>query len=823
MLDTLLQDLRYAARSLRKSPGFTAVAVLTIGLGIGANTAIFSVLQAVLLRPLPYTESDKLVYVRGELRNRDVFNWPISQRILLDMRERSTLVESLAGIITGSNTLIGGEGDPVQVGFAAITPNLFSVLGVRPEIGRDFTAEDAAPLGDDTDPDTVPPAAIILSHHLWENRFGSDPEVIGRSAQLGGGTVEIVGVMPQDFKLFLPPDSMFSHDIEVWLAQRFDLVNADRRQATFEVIGRLAGTTTVAQAQAEMDAVVAFIHEISESSRVAGYNLRVVPMQQDITAQVRPIVLALVGAVGFVLLIACANVSNLLVVRASARGGEIAVRSALGASRTRLMRQLLTESSALALLGAGVGLLLARVGIDGLMALGPPEFPRMETVSIDATALLFTLVVSLLAAVVFGTLPALQASRGTLAEILKDRGRSSALAGTGMIFRNGIVVVEVALSVVLLIGAGLMLRSFVQLQRADPGFDSENALTFELQLMGSQYGRQRRITFVAELRERLAGLPGVEAVSAANALPLHGATALGRYGTEEALDDDALYGQADYRYVQLDYFATMGTRLFAGRVFNEADFAGEGASVVVVDKLVAERLWPGESAVGKTLIIRMGPEPERMEVIGVVEHQRAESPAIDSKETVIFNARRVEDPNTLQWIVRTGIDAAGLAGPVRAEVAAMDKSLPVSNLRTMADAVDEAMAPTRFGLVAIAVFASLALALALVGLYSVLAFVVRQRTAEIGLRMAFGAQPRSILSLVVRQAMVPTVAGIAAGVLGAFWLTRFMSSLLVGVEPTDPATFVATSVVFVGVAILASLVPALRAMRVDPAEALRKE
>ena len=821
MLGALVQDLRYAARSLRKSPGFTAVAVLTVGLGIGANTAIFSVLQAVLLRPLPYTESDRLVYVRGELRNRDVYNWPISQRILLDMRERSTLMESLAGVVTSSNTLIGGEGDPVQVGFAAITPNLFSVLGARPAIGRDFAAEDAAPLGDDTDPDTIPPAAIILSHRLWQNRFGSDPEIIGRSVQLGGGAVEIVGVMPPDFKLFLPPDSMFSPEIDVWFAPRFDLVNADRRQATFEVIGRLAGEATVAQAQAEMGAVVAFLHEISESSRGAGYNLRVVPMQREITAQVRPIVLALVGAVGFVLLIACANVSNLLLVRASARGGEIAIRSALGGSRARLIRQLLTESIALASLGAVVGLLLARVGIDGLMALGPPEFPRMETVGIDATVLLFTLATSLVAAVVFGTLPALQASRERLAEVLKDRGRGSLLAGLGVL-RNGIIVVEVALSVVLLIGAGLMLRSFVELQRAEPGFETEGAVTFELQLTGSQYGRDQRVVFVDELRQRLEGLPGVEAVSAANALPLHGAAALGRYGTEEALDDDALYGQADYRYVHLDYFRAMGTRLLEGRVFDAADFAGDGASVVLVDEFVAGRLWPGESAVGKTLVIRMGPDPERMEVIGVVEHQRSESPAIDSKEAVTFNARRVGDPNTLQWIVRTRGDAASLAGPVRAEVAAMDESLPVSKLRTMADAVGEAMAPTRFALVAIAVFASLALALALVGLYSVLAYVVRQRTAEIGLRMAFGAQSGSILSLVVRQAMVPTVAGIAFGLLVAFWLTSLGASLLVQVSPTDPATFVATSVVFVATAILASLVPALRAMRVDPAQALRE-
>ena len=822
MLDTLLQDLRYAARSLRKSPGFAAVAVLTIGVGIGANTAIFSVVQAVLLRPLPYTEPDRLVFVRGELRNRDVFNWPISPRILLDMREHSTLIESFAAVASGRSTLIGGEGDPVQLEFARITPNFFSVLGVRPELGRDFTDEDAAPLADDTDPDTVPPAVVILSHSLWQSRFGGDPEVVGRSAQLGGGDVEIIGVMPRDFRLLLSADTRFSTAVDMWLAPRFDLVNADRRSAAFEVVGRLAVGTTVAQAQAEMDAVVAFVHEINEASRGAGYNLRVAPMQQDVTAQVRPVVLALSGAVGFLLLIACANVSNLLMVRASARGGEIAVRSALGGSRSRLVRQLLTESVLLASLGAGVGLLLALGGIDALIALGPPEFPGMDAVGIDATVLVFTLMTSIAAALVFGTLPALQASRERIAEVLKDRGRSSALAGRG-VFRNAIIVVEVALSVVLLIGAGLMVRSFVELQRAEPGFDTENALTFELQLTGDGYGQDRRIAFVNELRERLGGLPGVEAVSAANALPLHGPTALGRYGTEEALNDDALYGQSDYRYEHLDYFRAMGTRLLAGRVFDEADFAGDGAPVVLVDELLAARLWPEESAVGKTLVIRRGPEPERVEVIGVVEHQRSASPAIDSKETVHFNARQVGDPRTLQWIVRARSSPASLGEQVRAQVAAMDPSLPVSKLRTMAAAVDEAMAPTRFALVAITVFASLAMALASVGLYSVLAYVVRQRTGEIGLRVAFGARSGSILALVVRQAMGPTLVGIAAGVLGAFWLTQFMAGMLIAVTPTDPLTFAVTAVVFLAVAMLASLIPAIRAIRVDPADALKTD
>lgn len=822
MSDSLLQDLRYAFRTLRRSPGFAAIAILTIAMGIGANTAIFSVVQAVLLRPLPYADPAALVYVRGALSNRAVFNWPISPRILLDMRERSSLVGSFGGLNSGRGTLIDREGRPTQIEFGRITPNLFSLLGVRPALGRDFTAEDATPIAADADPNSQPTAAVMLSDRIWRTRFGADPEIVGSFIDFLGGELEVIGVMPPGFEILIPADSRFSTNLDAWLTPRLDLVNADRRGAMFEVIARMRPGVTGAQVQGEMDAVVAFIHEINEASRGAGYDLRVTPMQTDITAEIRPLVLALLGAVGFVMLIACANVSNLLMVRASTRAGEIAIRSAVGGSRGRLFRQLLTESLMLAASGAVVGVLLARMGIRWLLALGPPEFPRMESVGIDATVLLFTLALSLVAAVVFGTVPALHASRAEIADVLKYRGRSAALAGRAL-FRNGVLVTEVALSLVLLIGAGLMIRSFVGLQRAEPGFETNRALTFELQLQGPDYPQGRRIAFVDELRERLTALPGVEAVTAGIALPLHGAGALGRYGTEKALEDDALYGQANYRTVYLDYFRTLGTPLLEGRVFEPADFGGEGAQVVVVDEILARRTWANDSAVGKTLVIRRGPEPELMEVIGVVRHQRSQSPALDSKETVYFNARNDGDPRTQQWFLRTGVDPASLGDQVRAAVAAIDPALPVSNLRTMQSVVNEVMSPTRFALVLIAVFAALAAVLASIGLYSVLAYVVRQRTAEIGLRMVFGARPGDVLSLLLHQAMVPTFAGIALGLVAAFWLTRFMSSLLVEVAPTDPATFVTVALLFIGIAALASAVPVRRATRIDPIESLRGE
>jgi len=825
MIDAILQDLRYALRTLGKARAFSVVAVLTLGLGIGANTAIFSVVNAVLLRPLPFDQADQLVFVRGELRARDVFNWPISPRILLDMRERATLIDSFAGIATASGTMVAGEGEPVQLQQGLVTPNLFGVLHVAPVRGRDFTDDDAAPIPDGTDPTNVPPSAAILSHRLWQTRFSGDPAIVGRTIEFNGNDVEVIGIMPAGFKLLLAPDAYASADVDVWLAPRLDLVNFDRRQAMFDVVGRLADGVTVAQAQSEMDALAEWEREINEASAGAGYGLRVVPMQREITANVQPVVLALLGAVGFVLLIACANVSNLLLVRASARDGEIAVRAALGGSRARLMRQFLTESVVLAALGAVVGLVVARLGINGLLALGPQDFPRLEGVGIDGVVLAVTATVSLAAALVFGSVPALQASRVHISDVLKDRGRSATLSGKSL-FRNGIVVVEVAMSVVLLIGAGLMLRSFVALQRAEPGFVAQGALTFELQLVGAEYGRERRVAFVQELRQRLGGLPGVEVVSAGLRLPLQGAGQRGRYGTEAALEDDALYGQADYRIVQLDYFRAMGTRLLAGRAFEPEDFAGDGAKVVVVDELVAARLWPGESAVGKTLIIRRGPDPEPMRIIGVVEHERSESLSVDSKETVYFGARDYGDPRTMQWVVRTrgGDDAsAALAEPVRAEIAAMDASLPVTGLRTMTDVADQAMAPTRFAMLLIGVFAGFALLLATVGLYSVLAHVVRQRTGEIGLRMALGARPGSILGLVVRQGLGPSLTGIGVGVLAALWLTRFMSRLLVDVAPTDAATFAGTAVLFLAIAVLASLLPAWRATRVDPVQALSSE
>ncbi len=556
----------------------------------------------------------------------------------------------------------------------------------------------------------------------------------------------------------------------------------------------------------------------------SGFEIEIVPMRADLTEAVRPVMLALLGAVGFVLLIACANVSNLLLVRAATREREIAVRAALGGSRGRILRQLLVESVMLSLAGGVLGLALAQGGIELLLSLRPADVPRIGDVSIDLAVLGFTLLAAMAAAVLFGIVPALKASRPELVASLKERGGGSGVERQRT-FRNGLVIGEVALSVVLLIGAGLLIRSFVALQRVEPGFESENVLTFNVPLPFARYTTpEQRSTFSLQLKERLEALPGVRSAGAGFPVPLAtNAPFSGRYGTEEALADESFFRQADYRAVLPGYFETLGTRLLAGRTFTTADVV-DSAAVVLVDELLAERTWPGEAAVGQRFLVRVtSTEPQWVEVIGVVEHQRATDLARDGREAVYFHDGFMGGFANFTWAVKSEVPPEGLVSQVRAAVAELDPAVPVADVATMEAHVVEAMAPTRFALALIGVFGTLALALAAVGLYGVLAYVVRQRTREIGVRVAFGAERGDILKLVVGQGMLLTLGGLAAGLVAAFWLTRFMSGLLVDVAPTDPITFAGTALVFAGVAALAAGLPALAATRVDPAVALREE
>jgi putative ABC transport system permease protein len=822
-MDSLIKDVRYAARSLRKNPGFAIVATLTIALGIGANTAIFSVVRAVLLQPLPYDDPQELVLLWGEMRTRGVTHFPMSPPDFAAYRDGADALEGLAAVFTFSAPLTG-EGDPVQVEVAQVTPNFFSLLGIEPSLGRGFIEEDGAP----NPPGTLPgqpgtqPAIAVLSHSLWQQRFGGSPDVLGRTIEISGATSEIVGVMPAAFELLMPPTAALSSNVDLWIAARIDFENAPSNNAFLRPVGRLRDGATIEQLQPQIDRIDAALVAEDQIKATAGHAARVESLQEDLTAHVRPVLMSLVGAVVFVLLIACANVSNLLLVRASSRDRELAVRAALGGSRSRLIRQLLVESALLAAGGGILGVALAAGGVPLLLALQPENLPRVDDVRIDGLVLLFTVVAAAGAAMLFGLLPALQGSRPELADVLKERGAAGASAGRKIV-RNGVVIAEVALSLVLLIGAGLMVRSFIELNNAQPGFDPDGVVTFSASPAFARYpDAADRSGFAAELQRRLEGLPGVEHVALTFPLPLSGNLFNGRYGPEEALTDPEAFRQATYRSVTPGYFEAMGTTLVAGRTFTDADDA-DSTSVVVIDDKLAGILWPDESAVGRRFLVRVvTPEPEWVEVIGVVAHERAVDLAADGPETVYFTNRFTGSFGGT-WVVRATNDPMELVTAMRAEVSELDAGVPLADVELMRTHVDRAMGATRFALTLIGLFGLTALLLAAVGLYGVLSFVVRQRTAEIGVRMAFGAEPDSILRLVVGQGLALSGGGVALGLLVAFPAMGVMESLLVGVTPTDPLTYGGISALFIAVATIACYLPARRATRVDPVAALREE
>ncbi len=818
----LLRDLRYAIRSLLRQPAFTAIAVGTIALGIGANTAIFSVVQAVLLRPLPYEDAEQLVVIWANLTNRNQPKFPLSPPDLRDFQEQATLYQDLGGVITFTQTLTGGDADPEVIDVAGTTANFFDVLGVRPLLGRGFEPSDAEPIAPNTDAASIPAASVILSYELWQRRFGGENQIIGRSVEVNNNAALIVGVMPPGAQLHFGTGNL-TQRVDMWTAPRIDVAAwPARRNVVWAVVGRLKAGVSVAQAQAEMDGFTARFREESNLRETAGWRADVHGMLDELTAEIRPVILALFGAVVFVLLIACANVSNLFLVRATSREREFAIRTALGGSRVHVMRQLLIESGVLALAGGGLGLLLAVAGNRLLLAMRPANLPRMETVSIDLSVLAFTVVASLAAALLFGLFPAIQVSQPHLTDSLKDRGRSFSLSRQRLL-RSGIIVTEVALSFVLLIGAGLMIRSFMALQRVDPGYDPDNVLTFNISLPGSRYPDPQKVIFFDTFDERLRSLPGVTHVSAASTVPLQNNRFTGRYGPLEALTDESLYGQAAYRAIRPGYFETMRTNLIEGRLFSPADFAN-GTPVVVVDEVLAGLIAPGESAVRKRLLIRITTlDPQEVEVIGVVEHQRGPSLARDGTEGIYVTNLYAGTLGNMAYIVRTATDPEGLVRQVRRELDALDPRLPMSDVRSMEARVDEAMTETRFALALIGAFGVMALALASIGIYGVLSHTVRQRVGEIGVRMALGAQAGNILKLVLRQGITLTGIGLVAGLIGSLWATRLMQSLLVGVPATDMATYAVMAAVFIVVAIIASWAPARRATRIDPVVALRED
>ncbi|HEV3038301.1 MAG TPA: ABC transporter permease [Candidatus Angelobacter sp.] len=832
-----LRDLVFASRVLRKSPVFTLTAALTIALGVGASTAIFSVTNAVLLQPLPFKDPGRLVIVASDLRKRNVRDFPLSDSNYIDLREGSRKAfQDMAGVFTFPNLLPMADGTPEQVQVAVVTTNFFRLMGNGVFRGRDFTDDDGLP---QPQPPAVAgaaqpvapaapapprlPAMAILSYEYFQRRFGGDTSIFGRPMVTSGPfTPVVIGVLPPNFHLYFPPSANTEAAPDIWIANRLAYDTANRNQVSIQAVARLKEGVSLETAQTAADAVAAEGRKNFPIENTAGYYLRVEPMQQHMTAEVRPAIWSLMGAVIFLLLIACSNVANLLLVRASLRERELAVRAALGGSRWRLVRQILMEALLVAGLGGLAGLGLAWLGIHELRVIAPANLPRLESIRIDVWVLSFTVVASFASAVIFGIMPAWRTSRPDLMNALRG-SRSPALAG-GRLLRNLVVVFEVALSFVLLIGSGLMVRSFMELQRINPGFDPRGLLTF--QILGNFGNKQeQRAVVVRQIQEQLRAISGVQSVTASFPFPLAGGFSPIRWGTEEALTDNTKFKAVDFQIVLPGYFETMRTPLLAGRTFTEGDNApGPGHNVVVIDQFLADKAFPRQSAIGKRILIRVRtPEPEWVEVIGVVAHQRDVSLIEPGREQVYFTDAFLNSGAVAQWAVRSANDSAVYGAEVRAVIKRLDPKFLVARMEPVDTLVREAQAGTRFSLLLIGIFAVIAALLAGVGLYGVLSTAVRQRTAEIGLRMALGAGPGKIFKLIVGHGMFLSIIGIALGLAVAYALTRVMTSMLVGVKATDAATFITTAIAFLLIATMASWLPARRAAGLDPTVALREE
>ncbi|MBV9499760.1 MAG: ABC transporter permease [Acidobacteriaceae bacterium] len=824
-----LNDLKYAWRRLRSSPVFTIAAVVTIALGIGATTAIFSVTNAVLLRSLNYRDSNRLVVAIGEMRKRNVTDWPFSNADFFDLRNGTRpAFEDMAAVATGRGILPRADGSLEQVRFAQVTPDFFRLMGAHIAIGRDFNKEDGQPqplVPTVATPAATPqhlPTIAILSYEYWQRRYGGSRDILGHTLTPGrAGAIQIVGVLAPRFELLLPPHLNQELNPDVWTAGRLTYDNANRNTVGLWPIGRLREGATLDRAQSEADAVAAEIRKDFSIHRTSGFNIRLEPMRRYLVAAVRPVILALMGGVIFLLLIACANVANLLLVRASLRERELAVRTALGGSGWRFVRQMLAEALLLSGLGMLLGLGLASAGIGELRAIAPANLPRLEWIRIDPAVLLFTALISVAAAILFGLPPALRASRRDVLQALRGTGRTEGLGGGGLL-RSMVVIVEVALAFVLLIGSGLMFRSFLKLQQIDTGYDPRGLLTF--QVLGNAGDQpQQRAAFSRQIEDRLRALPGVLNLTASFPFPLAGGFSPIRWGTGEALADSSKFQAVDVQIVLPGYFETLRTPILTGRTFTDAD-STSARKVVVVDQLLAAKAFPNQTAVGKRILIRIRtPEPEWVEIIGVVAHQRDESLTEPGRAQVYFTDGFLGNGAARNWAIRTAADPVRYGPAVASSLARVSRQLVITDVQPMTALVEKAQAGTRFSLLLIGLFAAIAAVLAGVGLYGVLSTVVRQRTAEIGVRMTLGAVPARIFGSVVGNGIRLSAIGLVAGFIAALGLTRLMQSMLVGVKSTDPATFAVMALLFLGIAGLASWIPALRASYLDPSTALRRE
>ncbi|HET7616965.1 MAG TPA: ABC transporter permease [Vicinamibacterales bacterium] len=802
MLTDFIQDSGYALRSLRRSPGFALVAIVTLALGIGASAAIFSVVQQVLLRRLPYPAPDRLVDLTEVRAGRHITMSPVN---FMDWRDGNRSLEGTAAYQRQVLTLTAPGDEPERVDAVAAEAQLFPVLGVRPAAGRVFTPEEAVIGG---------PKVAVLGDALWQRRFGRDPSIVGRTIALEGASYTVVGVMPAGFDF---PDAA-----QLWVPLRFaaDELTPNQRGAHYiRAIGRMKAGITLAQTRGDLDAIEQRI-KAQFPDKLEGYSAGVRPMLDSLVGTVRRPLLVLLGAVLFLLLIACVNVSNLLLSRATTRTGEVAVRSALGASRGRIVRQLLTESVALAVAGGVAGLALAVWGLRMLQTLLPEDLPRGGVLGVDTGVLLFAIGLSVLAGVCFGAAPAVVASRPDLAAFLKDMRRGSGEGG-GRRLRQALVAIELALALVLLAGAGLAMRSFDRLSRVDPGFDaSANVLTFSIQLPSARYESAAAcVRFFQDFRERLLQ-PGVQSAGAILFGPLSDKGFGGTFtifGRAPGSDE----GNAQVRPITPGYFETLGIPLLAGRTIDDRDRAG-GVGVAVVSETAARQYWPNENPIGKRIRIHvsMGTKETEREIVGVVRDVRAYGLQEEIGPMIYVPVAQYAS-DAMTFVVRTAGDPLSALTLVKAQLRAVDDGVALSEVRPLDDLVAASISESRFRTIVLGLFASVSLVLAAVGLYGVMAFSVNQRRSELGIRMALGAHPRDVLRLVFRQGLLPVAFGVAAGLVGAIAITRVMRSLLFGVDAFDPLTFAAVACVLVSVAALACYVPARRATSVDPVGVLR--
>jgi predicted permease len=811
-IEDLTQDVRYSLRTLRKSPGFTAVAALTLALGIGANTAIFSVVNAVLLRPLPYKDEDRLVWL-WETRLPEVPGTNPSPANFLDWQKQNKVFEQLEAMNVRDFNLIGGA-NPERIRGMVITHGFLSLLGVRPQIGRDFFPDEDQPGHSNV---------AILSHELWQRRFGGDPNILKQSILLDDQRFTVIGVMP-------PSRGFRWRDTDIWMPIAFAAAQAqNRRGDVLNVIGRLKPEVTLEQARSEMSLIADRLANRYPDTN-ARWNVRVSPLLEEVVSEIRPSLLLLLGAVAFVLLIACANVANLLLARAAVRQKEIAVRTALGASRWRIVRQLLTESLLLSLAGAIIGLTLASWGLKIMMATADIFWPRVMDLSLDVRVLAFTTAITLLTGLSFGLVPALQISKPNLNEMLKDAGRGSTEGGRRRLVRNALVVVEVAISLVLLVGAGLLMRSFISLQKVDPGFDPKNALTVSISLPKRKYPeRDRQAAFYSRLIERVSALPGVKAVGAASHAPFSDAHWDGNFGSGFRIEgragaQEGDWGGASYYSVSPNYFRAMGIPLLRGRLFTEIDTKG-ALRVAIINSTMAKRYFPNEDPIGKRIqlagMLNSDPEVYR-EIVGIVGDVKSDGLGRETPPQT-YEPYTQETLPFMTLVARTAGDPTGLNEAIRREVLQLDKEQPIFNSETLDSLIAKSTGDQRFSMMLFGIFAAAAIALATVGLYGVMSYAVAQRTHEVGIRMALGAQRSDVLGLILRQGLRLTLSGVAVGLIAAWAATRLLINLLYGVSATDLPTFAGVSLLLIGVALLACYIPARRATKVDPMAALRSE